>query len=418
MTVQQSNEIGFILKGYPRLSETFIAQEILELERCGFNLHIFSLRPPREKVRHKINDQIKAQITYLPEHLSSDPLRTFSSLYSLLGRKNFYTAFAKFLTDCRYSFSWDRVLRFAQAVVLASGSETNLTGLHAHFLHSPATVARYASIILGLNWSCSAHAVDIWTLEDLEIRRKLEHMQWLVTCTQTGKQHLAKLSDAPDKLHLVYHGIDLERFSSPKIKCRAEDGVQEDEPVILLSVGRLVEKKGYDILLEALAGLPRQLNWQWIHVGDGVLERDLNKLAEKHKLTDRISWLGPRIQEEVLELYRKSDIFILPSRIAANGDRDGLPNVLMEAQSQAVVCLTTNVSAIPELIENDVTGILVPPDNTEALKNGLLKLIEQPELRQKLGRAGQKRVATDFAHTNGIRIISQLFLKSYPNSQY
>ncbi|GAG97215.1 unnamed protein product, partial [marine sediment metagenome] len=177
-------------------------------------------------------------------------------------------------------------------------------------------------------------------------------------------------------------------------------------------------KKGYDILLEALAQLPRQLNWQWIHVGDGVLEKGLNKLAKKHKLTDRINWLGSRVQDEVLELYRKSDIFILPSRIAANGDRDGLPNVLMEAQSQAVVCLATNVSAIPELIENDVTGILVSPENSKALKNGLLKLIEQPELRQKLGRAGQKRVATDFAHTNGIRIISQLLLKSYPNSQY
>jgi len=413
MIDQQSNMVGFVLKGYPRLSETFIAQEILELERCGLNLHIFSLRPPREKTRHKINDQIKARITYLPEYLTGDTWRILISLSRHLVRKNLYRALREFLKDCRYGFSADRILRFAQAVVLSDIAGGDLKGLHAHFLHTPASVAKYAAIMMELKWSCSAHAVDIWTLDGWEKRRKINHMQWLVTCTKAGKEHLSKFTDAPEKLYLAYHGIDLNRFSSPPRRHALRNGSQENTPVLLLSVGRLVEKKGYDILLDALARIPDHLNWRWSHAGDGVLREDLKILAERYKLTDRISWLGSCSQDEILELYRNTDIFVLPSRIAANGDRDGLPNVLMEAQSQAVPCLATDISAVPELIEDEVTGLLVPSENAELLKNGLVRLIEKPELRDKLGHAGQQKVVAEFSHTSGIKTIADLLLKTY-----
>jgi glycosyltransferase involved in cell wall biosynthesis len=236
----------------------------------------------------------------------------------------------------------------------------------------------------------------VWTTPTWEIREKLAEMDWLATCTAVGRDHLAGLADEPAKVRLVYHGLDLARFPATPAPEGTRDGSDEHEPVRLISVGRAVAKKGYDVLLDALARLPADLNWRLTHIGGGELRDQLRDQAEQLGLVGRIDWQGAQAQADVLAAYRASDLFVLASRVAPDGDRDGLPNVLMEAQSQGLACLATDVSAIPELIRDGETGRLVPPGDADALAAALEELIRDPGRRQALGQAGAARVRAAF----------------------
>jgi glycosyltransferase involved in cell wall biosynthesis len=170
----------------------------------------------------------------------------------------------------------------------------------------------------------------------------------------------------------------------------------------LLSIGRAVEKKGYEDLLQALAQLPGDLHWRMVHVGGGARRAALRAQAARLGLDARIDWRGALPQEQVLALYRSADLFVLASRIADDGDRDGLPNVLMEAQSQGLACLSTRVSAIPELIEDGDTGVLTPPGDVAALAEALAHLIRNPQQRARIGAAGARQVRARFTMDAGI----------------
>jgi glycosyltransferase involved in cell wall biosynthesis len=303
----------------------------------------------------------------------------------------------------------NRVRRFGQALVLAAELPAEIGHLHAHFLHTPASVARYAALICGLGWTVSAHAKDIWTTPDWEKREKLGEAEWAVTCTASGRSHLASMAPQPGRVALCYHGLDLDRFSSPPPQPEERDGSDRERPVVLLSVGRAVAKKGYDDLLAALALLPPDLGWCLVHIGGGVLAADLRREAERLGLAARIEWRGACAQPEVLAAYRNADLFVLAAKITADGDRDGLPNVLLEAQSQRLACVATTVSGIPELIEDGRTGVLVPPGEPQALARALAALIRDPVRRAALGAAGEHRVRTRFAMTAGIDQLAHRF---------
>ena len=399
--------IVFVLKGYPRLSETFIAQEILGLEKAGLPIEIIALRRPTDQRVHAIVSEIKAPVSYLCEYLHDDPMRVLRAAWKMRGRIN--PAFAAFWADLKRDFTRNRIRRFGQALVLAAEISPHATHLHAHFLHTPASVTRYAALMLGMGWSVSAHAKDIWTTPDWDLREKLAQAQWAVTCTQSGCDHLNTLAPPDRPVQLIYHGLDLDRFGPLFAPRPARDGRDASQPVALLTVGRAVEKKGLDILVAALAQLPPDLHWRWSHVGGGQLLDRLQAQAAKSGVSDKIDWLGAQDQATVLELYRKSDLFILPCRVADDGDRDGLPNVLVEAQSQGLACLSTAVSAIPELIIDGETGILVPSGDSAALAGALAQLICDPALRFRLGKAGMIRVRSSFSHHTGIARLMALF---------
>jgi glycosyltransferase involved in cell wall biosynthesis len=400
--------IAVVLKGYPRLSETFIAQEILALEQRGFDLRLISLRHPTDKKRHPVHDEIRATASYLPEYLYQEPLRVLKGWWRARRLPGYTRARSAFLRDLRRDLTPNRIRRFGQACVLAIELPRETTRLFAHFLHTPASVARYTAEMTGLPWSVSAHAKDIWTLPDWEKREKLAEADWLVTCTGFGAAHLRGLADDPGRVHLVYHGLDLDRFAAPPQASGGRNGSDAAAPVRLLSVGRAVEKKGYDLLLQALADLPPGLQWHFTHIGGGPLRDRLERRAEALGLTPRITWLGAQAQAEVLAQYGTSDLFVLASRIAADGDRDGLPNVLMEAQSQGLACLSTRVAAIPELIEDGVSGALVAPEDAPALSVALARLIADPAGRRRLGDAGQQRILADFDMKGGIERLVRL----------
>jgi glycosyltransferase involved in cell wall biosynthesis len=387
---------AFVLKGYPRLSETFIAQEIRALERDGLDIVIVSLRHPTDKTLHPVHREIKAEVVYLPEYLHQEPARVWRGWRRARHLPGYRAARRVWLADLVRDPTPNRIRRFGQAVVLAAELPADVGRLHAHFLHTPASVTRYAAMMTGRGWSVSAHAKDIWTTQDWEKREKLASADWVVTCTRTGYEHLAALAPSPGRVALCYHGVDLDRFPPAPARRQGADGSDPARPVVLLSVGRAVAKKGYDDLIAALALLPRNLNWRLVHVGGGALAAKLKQEAERLGFASRIEWRGARSQPEVLAAYRAADLFVLAAKVAADGDRDGLPNVLMEAQSQALACVATDLSGIPELIDDGATGLLVPPGDPPALAAALARLIGNPALRTRLGAAGEQRVRRHF----------------------
>ena len=409
MTSPSPGRVGFVLKGYPRLSETFIAQEILALERRGLDIEIVSLRHPTDVRRHPVHDDIKASVTYLPEYLYQEPGRVLAAWIKARHLPGYAAARKVWFADLIRDLTPNRIRRFGQACVVVAEIAPRLSRLHAHFLHTPASVARYAAMMSGLDWTCSAHAKDIYTSPDWEIAEKIADCRWLVTCTATNREHLAARTDDPARIDLVYHGLDLARWAPPDAAGSLRDGSDPTDPVAIVSVGRAVEKKGYDDLIAALATLPANLAWRLIHIGGGPLRPELEDQARQAGLDQRITWLGAQAQEAVRHAYRDADFFTLAPRIAHDGDRDGLPNVMMEAQSQGLAVAATAVSAVPELIDHGANGLLTPPGDRAALAGSLERLIRDPALRRRLGQAGAARIRRDFAMDHGIDRLAERF---------
>ena len=395
--------IAFVLKGYPRLSETFVTQEILALEERGLRLHLISLRHPTEASVHPIHARVRAPVTYLPEYLHHEPARVLRAWWRVRRWPGYRSVFRLWLRDLVRDPTRNRVRRFGQALVLARELPREIAHIHAHFLHTPSSVARYAAHLSGRKWTGSAHAKDIWTTSRWEKREKLRDAEWVVTCTAVNQAELDAL--APGKVELVRHGIDLLEFPPPPPRPPPPPppprAAGEASVLTIVSVGRAVEKKGYPDLIAALGRLPAVPAWRFVHVGGGPLIAELRELAEKAGIADRTEWAGALARPELLARLRSADVFALASRIAGDGDRDGLPNVLLEAQSQGLPCVATRVSAIPELIEDGVTGLLAPSGDPDALAAMLGRLLRGSGLRRRLGTAGEHRVREEFSSVAG-----------------
>lgn len=400
--------VAFVLKGYPRLSETFIAQEILALEERGLDILIVSLRHPTDRKRHPIHERIRASVLYLPEYLYREPLRVLRGWWRARRLPGYAAAKDLWWRDLRRDPTPNRIRRFGQALVLAAELPPQYRRLHAHFIHTPGSVTRYAARLLGLPWSASAHARDIWITPEWEKREKLADCLWAATCTAHNVTHLSALGD-PAKVALVYHGLDFSRFPEPPMRRPLRDGRDSADPVRMLTVGRAVEKKGFDLLLQALAMLPGDLHWRLTHIGGGPLLKQLKEQASQLGIADRVEWLGPQSQDTVIASYRSADVFVLACKRDRDGDMDGLPNVLVEAQSQGLACAASAISAIPELIIDGETGLLVPAEDAELLSVAIGRLIVDPALRDRLGIAGAARVRSRFGMSAGIDELARRF---------
>lgn len=399
-----ARRIAVVVKGYPRLSETFIAQEILALEARGLELEIWSLRHPTERAVHPMNKKIKARVTYLPEYLYEEPIRVLKGAFWSLGQKGFGKTIRAFWRDLKRDFTANRIRRLGQAFAMARELPAEVGHIHVHYLHTPASVVRYAALLTGRTWTFSAHAKDIWTTPDWEKREKMQEALWGVTCTAQGAEHLQKLS-SPERVSLVYHGLDLSRFPAPQENRSSRDGSNPMDPLRIVSVGRAVAKKGYSDLLQALAALPQDLHWRFAHIGGGELLSSLKTQAQQAGIADKVAFLGSKAQPDIIALLREADIFVLPSKKASSGDRDGLPNVIMEAASQALPIIATDFAGIPEFIRNKVEGELVPPGDWEALSNALNLLARDPQHRKALGNAAYYRLRHEFSMDGGIDLL-------------
>jgi glycosyltransferase involved in cell wall biosynthesis len=400
--------LAVIVKGYPRLSETFITQELLGLERHGFSIDIWSLRRPTDAAVHGLNREVEARALYLPEYLYQEPLRVFRGFLHAARLPRMARMLGVFLRDLTRDLTANRLRRLGQACVLARELDPSIRHLHVHYLHTPSSVVRYAALLTGRSFSFSAHAKDIWTTPEWEKREKIADARWGVTCTRQGFEELERVADPQDRgrLALIYHGIDPARMPQPPLMRPPRTGADPDQPVRILSIGRLVAKKGFDTLLMGLASLPHSLSWRATIIGTGELKQELLRDAKELGVAERVDFVGALSQDQVIAALRAADLFVLACREGEKGDRDGLPNVILEAASQRLAILSTDYAGVPEFIENERDGLLVAPEDARSLGLSLAALVRDPALRARLGRAARQKFETSFSFEDGVAAIA------------
>ncbi len=396
-----------ILKGYPRISESFISSEILLLESMGLPIDLYSLRQPRETFTHDNVKQIKAPVTYLPEYVWPH-WRTLLRSNRILSRRldgHYRRCLGRALRRAFQRHKSATIRHFLQAGHLCATRliDRPIRHLHAHFCHTPTSVALFAAELLNLPYSFTAHAKDIYISEPDQLQRKINSARFVVTCTRSNADYLGGLAQGNTPIHTVYHGIDLDFF-------RYGLSPPPSPPFRILSVGRLVPKKGYDDLLEALKLLQdRGLEFTFSHIGSGDLENGVRRRILALGLQNRANLLGTLPRREVLGHYQQSHCFVLASKVAADGDRDGIPNVLVEAMAVGLPVISTRVSAIPELVENGMSGILVEPANPKALADALHTLLTQPHQLADMVQRARTLVEQHFDNRRCIVRLHELF---------
>ena len=391
--------IGFLVKTYPKLSETFILEEILGLERIGIDLHIFSLNPPQDAAVHAAFAQVKAPLTYLPETTFSltnlltqakralrSPVRYAKTIWFALNRLE-----PNGLRDC------------LRAGVLAEKlAQQGIAHLHTHFISEPAGVAELVNRLTGMPFSISAHAKDIYLSDPQTLRRKLDAAKFTVTCTAYNRSHLASIAPSAN-IFRMYHGIDLARFPGADPACRAN-------PPLILSVGRLREKKGFATLIKSCLALHLNgIAFRCEIVGYGEDQAKLQRLIDGYGLASTVVLAGKMTYAELIERYRHASLFVLPSQIAEDGDRDGIPNVLLEAMAMELPVVSTDVSGIPEVIQNGINGLLIPPQDAPALTNAITTILHDSKLCSSMGQAGRRLVDTMFCNNRNLLLLRDLF---------
>jgi glycosyltransferase involved in cell wall biosynthesis len=404
-----------VLKGFPRISETFISNEIILLEKLGFQIHIFSMRRPREAFSHESVKKIKATVDYLPETLLMDFPRLFYHNVQLAAKRP--GMYAGALRTAMKRFARSRRLASIKHMLQAGYlvhrilPDRRISHLHAHFAHSPTSVAFLAGRLTGLPYSFTAHAKDIFTSSPEQLREKIEHAQFVVTCTGYNRRYLKNLSvinslpsREPTPIHRIYHGIDTDLFVSGR------NGTEPANPFRILTVARIIAKKGLPTVYRALRNLcDRGLSIRHTLIGEGDDQKKILALIDDLGLRGVTRCLGTQPHDVVLDHYRHSDLFVLGCEEASDGDRDGIPNVLMESMAMGVPVVATHISAIPELVQNGTTGLLVPPRQPEKLAEAMLRLLVDTNLRQRIIEAARNRVIRDFDNRILIRDLARLF---------
>ncbi len=414
MNKPPNNTLGYILKGYPRISETFISNEILLLERLGFRMRLFPMRHPREDFCHDSVKQIQAQVDYLPTEILLDfPRLLLPNIFLAVKRPAQY----KHGLSLAYS-RYKRTANLAtfkhllQAGYLCNShllKDTSITHLHGHFAHSPTSVTMFAALLSGRPFSFTAHAKDIYTSNSEQLREKIRLAEFVLTCTDYNRKYLEDISDGLDTpIHCIYHGIDLKLFS-PSIKhtiCTP--------PYKLLTVARITEKKGLPTLYKALRILKDDgLQFEHTLIGDGDDKNAILRLITELGLDDCCHCLGTRTHKEVLKQFEKSDLFVLACEIADNGDRDGIPNVLVESLAMGVPSLSTNVSAIPEILIHGKTGITVEPSQPEILAQQIKEIVTNHSLRDTVIQGGFAHTRDHFDNRSLVAEIGAIFDKQF-----
>lgn len=384
--------VAYIVGGWPRLSETFILNEVIALEQRGVRLRIFSIRDPGADPVHPRVAQVRARVTYLSlrRHWKAALKANLHLFRRRPGR------YCRALFQAAQYRRWVFLRRFFQAGYLAQALfREPVAHVHAHFAHAPALVAMFVHQLTGIPYTFTAHAKDIYVKTPLELlRAEAQRARAVVTCTEYNRQYLAsRIGLASNgKLHRIYHGLDLSqvRFRWPP--------APGPEPPAILSVARLVEKKGLaDLILAADILRRRGRRFQVEIIGDGPQRQALENQVTELGLRDCVKLAGAQTYDRVCLAYQRASIFALPCIVAADGDRDGIPNVLLEAMGSGIPVVSTPVSGIPELIESERDGLLVPPNNPAMLAEALGRLLTCPDLRELLARAARAKIEAHFS---------------------
>jgi len=382
--------LAYVIGTFPSLTVTFIEREVLEAKRSGSDIVLLSIRHPKEfEMRPEIRE-LASETRYL---LPASWIRVLGAhLYFAVMRPWTMISTAAYLltrphTGLRARFK--TALHFGEGVYAASMLRPDrIEHIHAHFADRAATVALVAARLLGGTYSLTAHANDIYVRPTV-LKEKIANARFATTCTRYNKTHLEEQTGQP--VELIYHGLDLSQIKPER------SGRQKSSPPLILSVGQLKEKKGFPILLEACHILARKgAEFQCEIIGDGPDRETLECLWRDLELQDSVSLVGARSNTDVMRRYGDAAMFVLPCIIAKNDDRDGIPNVLLEAMANELPVISTPVSGIPEVLVDEETGIVSEPGNAESLADAILRLLGDTELQKKLGQRGREVVKERF----------------------
>lgn len=397
--VPLDTKIAYLLKTYPRLSETFILNEILGMEDLGARLHIFSLRRPDDESFHPAVTKVKARVTYAlalgrRSHFFDALMVIYWHATLLLLRPKAYVGTIR---NYLRRPGHQRLKELMQAGYLAGEMKrSGCTHLHAHFANAPTTVAELIKSFSGIPYSFTAHAKDIYRSNAHELDRKIAGADFVLTCTGFNLRHLRQLSTSRTPIDCIYHGIDLTLFDGRR-KGEGDESASSTAPLIL-SVGRFCEKKGLPYLIRACKLLKDSgSNFRCRIIGYGPMQEELDSLIDNLDLRDRLTLVGKMTQNQIADQYREADIFALPCLVTDDGDRDGIPNVLIEAMAQRIPVVSTDVSGISELVTPMDNGLLVPEKDAEALAFAIDRLLRDSELRHRMGDNGRARVLSYFS---------------------
>jgi len=387
--------VGYVLKVFPRFSETFILSELLAHQRAGMDFEIFSLHPPVDGRFHESLARLSVPVTYVerkgirPEQLWDEVSAASTELPCFL--EGVLAARAQDVRDVYQSIAVARAAR-----------ERGLEHLHAHFASAATTVASLAARFAGLSYSFTAHAKDIFHREVsvMDLAEKLSGASAVVTISDYNRGVLEEICPGTP-VNRIYNGLHLEqyRYSDPARR-----------PPVIAGVGRLVEKKGFGDLIDACAQLAaRGVRFECAIAGTGELEGELQDQVHRRGLEARVELLGPRSQDQVQQLVSGAAALAAPCVIAADGNRDGLPTVLVEAMALGTPCVATDMTGIPEIVDHGRTGLLAPQRDPAALADRLERLLAEPSLRRDLALAARRQVDAWFDVDRNTVILRQLF---------
>jgi glycosyltransferase involved in cell wall biosynthesis len=408
----------YLVRSWPRLSQTFVVNEVLEQERLGTRLELYSLTRSGERLVQPQVRNVRAPVHYLDRRR---PLRAAVRDHALVARR----APLAYVATLGFAASRPHLARgyatlstlgcLAAAVRLAAVVQrARLAGapiehLHAHFAHDPALVALLTSRLTRVPYSITAHARDLYQIPVRSLRARVREAVAVVTCCAPNVDYLRSVLPAGlhARLRLIHHGVALDRFvPAPRTDAPA--------PVEIVSVGRLVEKKGFADLLQACAELERsrtgpQARFRLRIYGDGPLRAELAGLRDRLGLRDRVELAGERDGDDVLSAYQTADVFVLAPRVTADGDRDGVPNVIVEAMACGLPVVTTDAGGIADVVQHGGTGLVAPPGDVQALARHLAALLDDPARRRALGDAGRRVVEDRFDVRSAASELSLVF---------
>lgn len=384
MSSPKGLRVGYVVKRYPKYSETFIVNEILQHQDADLAIDIFALRPVRETHFQDVLAAVRAPVTYVPEK----PEKTADFWALLNTARQQLPGFWRTLDE----LGDVQVNDLAQAIDLALQARTRgITHLHAHFGTVAATVTRLAAHLAGLRYTLTLHAKDIYHASvDIPLMRdKLRDAAGVATVSDYNAHYLAEIyGEAASGVQRIYNGLDLSRF---------EYGPPSADSREILAVGRLVEKKGFDVLIDACRILrERGVAFHCRIVGDGSERAELLSRIDRLGLSDRVSLPGPLPHAALIGIFRQAAVLAAPCVVANDGDRDGLPTVLLEAMALGTPCISTAVTGIPELVRDGDTGLCVQPQNPEALADALERLLADRPLRERLSTHARRLIEREF----------------------
>jgi glycosyltransferase involved in cell wall biosynthesis len=388
--------VAYILKMYPRFSETFIVNEILAHEAAGLDVEIVSLRSPIDGRFHEDHARVRAPVTYI----SAENAKANGFWEAIHGASHIYPEVWNVLRDN----PGVAVRDLHQALQVASlVHKRGYTHLHAHFGSVATTVARLVSLMTGIPYLFTAHAKDIFheSVDPDDLEAKLSAAEAVITVSEFNLDYLRRNYVATAPLRRVYNGLNLAHFpyASPL-----------DRPRRIVAVGRLVEKKGFGDLLKACAILSRRrANFQCELIGAGPMEEKLRAMVVSLGIEEYVSLLGPRPQGEVVKHVQAGAVFAAPCKIAGDGNRDGLPTVLLEAMALGTPVVATDVTGIPEVLSHGKTGLMISQSDPSGLADMLEQLLDRPQLRVRLAQEARHRIEENFDVRHNSALIRSIY---------